>query len=351
MSQTPASSSPLLHIDSLRVSVANSSGRFPVIDNISLSLNAGETLGLVGESGCGKSVTALSILRLLPQPTIQIESGSIYFNGEDLLKKSHDAMRQLRGDRIAMIFQDPMTALNPLHTIGRQIEEVLVLHRPQMNATQRRTRVLELLDRVGMPAARERLSAYPHQLSGGMRQRATIAMALACEPALLIADEPTTALDVTVQSQVLSLLKDLQRDSDMAVLFITHDLGVIAETCDHVAIMYAGRVIERADVQTLFAAPQHPYTHGLLNSLAARAPVPQQPLPAIRGQVPDVHQRPAGCAFANRCSRRTDICVQLPPLQATSVANTHADHVVACFHPVTAEQPFIYSDVIVETQR
>src|SRR5690606_34235497 len=285
----------LLQIDSLRVSVENSSGRFPVLDNISLTLKAGETLGLVGESGCGKSVTALSILRLLPQPVMRVESGSIFFNGIHLLQQTPDTMRQLRGDRIAMIFQDPMTSLNPVHTIGRQIEEGLLLHRPAMSASQRRERVLELLNRVGMPAAAERLGAYPHQLSGGMRQRATIAMALACEPALLIADEPTTALDVTVQAQVLSLIKQLQRDSGMAVLFITHDLGVIAETCDRVAVMYAGRVIEQADVHSLFAQPRHPYTQGLINSLAARAPQPQQPLPAIAGQVPDVHQRPLGC--------------------------------------------------------
>lgn len=326
--QQLSSAKPLLHIESLRVSVESGGSRFPVLDNISLTLKTGETLGLVGESGCGKSVTALSVLRLLPQPVMHVESGRIEFDGADLLQHTPKAMQQLRGDRIAMIFQDPMTALNPVQTIGRQIEEVLVLHRPQMKTAQRRTRVLELLNRVGMPAPQERLGAYPHQLSGGMRQRATIAMALACEPALLIADEPTTALDVTVQAQVLNLIRDLQRDSGMAVLIITHDLGVIAETCDHVAVMYAGRIIEQADVRSLFAQPRHPYTQGLLNSLAARAPALQQPLPAIAGQVPDVHERPAGCAFANRCERRTAICAQLPPL--TEIAPAHFN---ACFNP------------------
>jgi peptide/nickel transport system ATP-binding protein len=325
-------STPLLHIENLRVSVAagngHGSGRFPVLDDISLTLNAGEALGIVGESGCGKSVTALSILRLLPQPVMQIDGGRVFFDDVDLLQQPADTMRRLRGDRIAMIFQDPMTALNPVHTIGRQIDEVLLLHRPQMKAAQRRERVIELLERVGLPAPGERLAAYPHQLSGGMRQRVTIAMALACEPALLIADEPTTALDVTVQAQVLGLIRELQCDSGMAVLFITHDLGVIAETCDRVAVMYAGRVIEAADAQSLFAQPQHPYTQGLLDSLAARAPRPQQPLAAIAGQVPDVHERPSGCAFANRCARRTDICLQRPEL--TAVASCHE---AACFHP------------------
>lgn len=321
----------LLQIDGLRISLNSGGRRANIIDNLSISISEGETLGLVGESGSGKSVTALSVLRLLPQPVMRIESGRIVFNGEDLLQKSPAAIRKLRGDRIAMIFQDPMTALNPVHTIGRQIDEVLVLHRPQMDKTQRLARVIELLEKVGLPAARERLGAYPHQLSGGMRQRVTIAMALACDPALLIADEPTTALDVTVQAQVLRLIKQLQRESGMAVLFITHDLGVIAETCDKVAVMYAGRVIEQADVRALFAQPHHPYTQGLMNSLAARAPVPQQPLPAIPGQVPDVHERPAGCAFANRCTRRTDICATLPPLDAIS-----PDHFAACFHPLNA---------------
>jgi peptide/nickel transport system ATP-binding protein len=262
---------------------------------------------------------------------MEIIGGRILFNGENLLQLKPEAIRKLRGDRIAMIFQDPMTSLNPVHTIGRQIEEVLVLHRPQMNREKRVARVVELLERVGLPAARERLGAYPHQLSGGMRQRVTIAMALACDPALLIADEPTTALDVTVQAQVLRLIKQLQRESGMAVLFITHDLGVIAETCDTVAVMYAGRVIEHANVRDLFAQPHHPYTQGLMNSLAARAPVPQQPLPAIPGQVPDVHERLAGCAFANRCGYRTDICATLPPLDTIT-----PHHLAACFHPLNA---------------
>jgi peptide/nickel transport system ATP-binding protein len=304
----------LLQIDNLVVTVAANGKRWPVIDELSLSIDSGETLGLVGESGCGKSLTALSILRLLPQPVLRIESGSIRFDGVDLLSLSPKQMQALRGDRIAMIFQDPMTALNPVHTIGRQLEETLLLHRPQMKPAARRQRCIELLQRVGMPAPAERLGAYPHQLSGGMRQRVTIAMALACEPKLLIADEPTTALDVTVQAQVLALIKSLQREYGMAVLFITHDLGVIAETCERVAIMYAGRIAEQASVRALFARPSHPYTRALLASLPALATMPQTPLPAIAGQVPAVDQRPAGCPFANRCDWRIDDCAQRPPL-------------------------------------
>jgi peptide/nickel transport system ATP-binding protein len=327
-------STNLLHIDDLCVSVASTSPqgrpsqeRWPVLQNISLSMRAGETLGLVGESGCGKSITALSVLRLLPQPTVRVDSGRILFDGEDLLALGADRLRKLRGDRIAMIFQDPMTALNPVHTIGRQIEEVLQLHRPEWNAAQRRLRIVELLERVRIPAPQERLGAYPHQLSGGMRQRVTIAMALACEPRLLIADEPTTALDVTVQAQVLDLIKELQRETGMAVLLITHDLGVIAETCERVAVMYAGRIVEQATVADLFANPCHPYTRGLLASLPARSAAPQQPLATIGGQVPALGARPAGCVFANRCYARTDICSELPPLE-----NIQPDHAVACFN-------------------
>jgi peptide/nickel transport system ATP-binding protein len=303
----------LLEIDELQVSVAIGQVRAPVIDGISLRIEPGQALGLVGESGCGKSLTALSVLRLLPQPALRIEGGAIRFGGQDLLQLSPEAMRALRGDDIAMIYQDPMTALNPVHTIGRQIVEVLALHRPRMKPAQRLRRAIELLERVGMPAPAERLGAYPHQLSGGMRQRVTIAMALACEPKLLIADEPTTALDVTVQAQVLGLIRELQRESGMAVLFITHDLGVIAETCERVAVMYAGRIAEQAGVAQLFERPSHPYTRALLASLPALA-VPQQPLPVIGGQVPPVGQRPAGCAFANRCAWRIDRCAERPPL-------------------------------------
>jgi peptide/nickel transport system ATP-binding protein len=318
-----------LQINNLRVSVDNGSKngtRWPVLHDISLQLAAGEMLGLVGESGCGKSVTALSVLRLLPQPTLRVDSGEIFFNGTSLLTLNADKLRQLRGNTIAMIFQDPMTALNPVQTIGKQLEEVLLLHRPQWNKQKRRERIIELLERVRIPAPAERLDAYPHQLSGGMRQRVMIAMALACEPQLLIADEPTTALDVTVQAQVLELIKELQRESAMAVLLITHDLGVIAETCQRVAVMYAGRIVEQAGVEELFAQPRHPYTQGLLASLPARAERPQIPLATIGGQVPDIDARPAGCTFSNRCAWRTDICGEVPPL------NGDDNHAVACFH-------------------
>jgi len=273
----------LLSISNLCVSVGGQQGaqdsngnRWPVLHEISLRLASGEMLGLVGESGCGKSVTALSILRLLPQPMLRIDSGEIIFHGEsadgkNLLALSPAELRALRGDRIAMIFQDPMTALNPVQTIGRQLEEVLLLHRPDWNQQRRQQRIIELLDRVRIPAAAQRLDDYPHQLSGGMRQRVMIAMALACEPRLLIADEPTTALDVTIQAQVLQLIRELQQDMGMGVLLITHDLSVIAQTCDRVAVMYAGRIVETASVRQLFAQPRHPYTQGLLSSLPARA--------------------------------------------------------------------------------
>jgi peptide/nickel transport system ATP-binding protein len=329
MSEAIFETANLLHIDDLCVSVADASShaRWPVLQNISLAMRAGETLGLVGESGCGKSITALSVLRLLPQPTVRVDSGRIYFEQDDLLALPFERLRELRGDRIAMIFQDPMTALNPVHTIGRQIEEVLLLHRPQWSAAQRYQRIIELLERVRIPAPSERLGAYPHQLSGGMRQRVTIAMALACEPRLLIADEPTTALDVTVQAQVLDLIKELQRETGMAVLLITHDLGVIAETCERVAVMYAGRIVEQAGVAELFANPCHPYTRGLLDSLPARSSAPQQPLATIGGQVPALDSRPAGCVFANRCYARTDICSALPTLE-----DVQPDHTVACFN-------------------
>jgi len=322
----------LLRVEKLHVSVELGNGvgpgkRWPVLQDVSFEMRAGETLGLVGESGSGKSLTALSILRLLPQPTVRIDSGSIVFDGQNLGELPIEKMRALRGNRIAMIFQDPMTALNPVQTIGRQIEEVMLLHRPDWSAQRRRQRALELLERVRMPAPRERLQAYPHQLSGGMRQRVTIAMALACEPALLIADEPTTALDVTVQAQVLALIGELQRDLGMAVLLITHDLGVIAESCRNVAVMYAGRIVEQASTRDLFSMPSHPYTRALMASLPALAPLPQQPLPAIAGQVPELGKRPPGCAFANRCAFRTDICAQLPPLDPVGDA-----HRAACFH-------------------
>ena len=326
----------LLRINNLCVSVAGNrpEQRWPVLTDVSLQLAPGEMLGLVGESGCGKSVTALSILRLLPQPTLRVDSGSVVFGERNLLKLDTQQLRHMRGNQIAMIFQDPMTALNPVQTIGAQLEEVLLLHRPPWNASQRRQRIVELLQRVRMPDAEQRLDAYPHQLSGGMRQRVMIAMALACDPQLLIADEPTTALDVTVQAQVLELIKELQRETNMSVLLITHDLGVIAETCQRVAVMYAGRIVEQASVEQLFTQPRHPYTRALLNSLPARAIQPQVPLTTIAGQVPALDARPAGCSFSNRCAWRTDQCARLPLLE------TNEDHAVACFNwrTVTAEQ-------------
>lgn len=317
----------LLQVEGLQISVDTGGNRWPVIEDVGFHIEPGETLGLVGESGCGKSLTALSLLGLLPRPALRLEAGSIRFDGRELTTIPREELQALRGDRIAVIFQDPMTALNPVYRVRRQLEEVLLLHRPDWSAEQRMQRMLELLRRVGMPAPAERLNAYPHQLSGGMRQRVTIAMALACSPRLLIADEPTTALDVTVQAQVLALMRELQNESGMAMLFITHDLGVIAQNCQRVAVMYAGRIVEHAPVMQLFRRPRHPYTRGLLASLPASG-VPGQPLQTIPGQVPDVDARPPGCRFSNRCPRRIADCDRQPPMLTAA-----AGHELACFNP------------------
>ncbi len=316
----------LLSIEDLRVDLHAGGERRPVVDGLSLQLDAGDTVGLVGESGSGKSVTALSLLRLLPQPALNIGGGRIRFDGRDVLAMNSRELQQLRGNEIGMIFQDPMTALNPVQPIGRQIEEVMELHRPQWTARQRRQRTIELLGRIGMPSPAERLNAYPHQFSGGMRQRVMIAMALACEPKLLIADEPTTALDVTVQSQVLNLIRELQQQSGMAVLFITHDLGVVAQICRRVAVMYAGRVVEEATTAALLTRPSHPYSRGLLASLPALNPSPQTPLPAIAGQSIAAGQAGPGCRFAPRCAWRITQCEAEPDLLTVS-----AEHRAACW--------------------
>ncbi|MDX1267727.1 MAG: ABC transporter ATP-binding protein, partial [Oceanisphaera sp.] len=277
---------PLLNVENLAVSFTTEAGCFRVVDDVSFSLAPGQTLGLVGESGCGKSVTALSLLGLLPRPAGEVVAGRALFQGQDLLTLTAEQRYRVRGNKIAMIFQEPMTALNPVHTVGRQLMEVYRLHKPELSKRQQLQAAAEMLRQVGIPEAEARLKAYPHQLSGGMRQRVMIAMALACEPDLLICDEPTTALDVTIQAQILHLIRELQQRTGMAVLFITHDLGVVAQICDQVLVMYAGRSAEQADVFTLFEQPRHPYTKGLLSAIPRLDQPGKTILATIKGQVP-----------------------------------------------------------------
>jgi peptide/nickel transport system ATP-binding protein len=303
-------SAPLLEVRDLRVRFASDAGENLAVDGVSFSLERGTTLGLVGESGCGKSVTSLAIMGLVQQPPGKVE-GSVSFEGRDLLGLDSAAMRDLRGNRMAMIFQEPMTSLNPAFTIGDQIGEAVVRHRGASKA-QARERAIEMLRKVGIPSPERRVDDYPHKLSGGMRQRAMIAMALACDPHLLIADEPTTALDVTIQAQILDLMRALRQESQAAILLITHDLGVIADLADEVVVMYAGQVVERAPVRRLFAMPQHPYTVGLLGSIP-KLHQPAARLAAIDGMVPDMRRPPSGCRFAARCPFALPACVAGPP--------------------------------------
>ncbi|MDG1444215.1 MAG: ABC transporter ATP-binding protein [Pseudomonadales bacterium] len=305
-------SETILEINNLVTEFDTDEGRVRALDNINFSARAGETLGIVGESGCGKSVTALSIMRLLPQPMGQIVSGSINFQGRDLTQLPLTEMQKIRGSQIGMVFQEPMTALNPVHTIGKQLTEVLLLHK-DISAQEAIKQSVDVLDRVGIPSPDIRMLEYPHQLSGGMRQRVVIAMALACKPALLIADEPTTALDVTIQAQILELIKDLQAEMGMTVLLITHDLGVIAETCDDVVVMYAGKVAEKGTVFDLFDRPKHPYTQGLLASIPTLETEPKSKLSIIEGMVPGLLDLPEGCRFQNRCPHKQDQCVESAP--------------------------------------
>ncbi|MCU0562155.1 MAG: ABC transporter ATP-binding protein [Desulfobacterales bacterium] len=304
-------SDPVLQLVGLETQFRTRRGVVNAVDGLDLELYPGETFGLVGESGCGKSVTALSILRLLPRPAGRIAAGRILFDGRDLAAASEAEIRRIRGNRISMIFQEPMSSLNPVYTIGFQIEEVLRRHRG-MNRAGARSEAARLLGLVGMPEPALRLDDYPHQLSGGMRQRAMIAMALACRPALMIADEPTTALDVTIQAQILDLIARLKEEIGMAVLLITHDLGVVAEICRNVAVMYAGRIVERAGVEGVFNRPAHPYTVGLFDSLP-RAGGREGGLRPIPGAVPSLAELPPGCAFQERCFRRHAACAEPPP--------------------------------------
>ncbi len=321
MTETP-DRPPVLAIDALSLAA----GSVALIDDVSLTIGPGEMVGLVGESGCGKSVTALSVLRLLPEPPIRITGGRILFQGTDLLTLSPKALADIRGNAIGMIFQEPMTSLNPVLTIGDQISEPLMIH-DGMSRTAARSRAAELLDLVGIPAPVTALSRHPHQLSGGQRQRVMIAIAIACQPKLLIADEPTTALDVTVQAQVMALIDRLRREFGLACLLITHDLGVVAQYCDRAHVMYAGRIVETGPVMPLFATPQHRYTRALVDTIPARNP-PGEPLPAIAGMVPPPGARGTGCAFAERCAAPLDRC------QAERPTLTEADdRAVACWNP------------------
>ena len=322
--------SALLEVRGLRAGFDTDTGYVEVLDGVSFELASGETLGLVGESGCGKSVSALSIMNLLPKPAGKITAGSIEFHNRDLVVLPQEEMHDVRGNRISMIFQEPMTALNPVHRIGNQIVEAVKLHEPDLPRTNARQRALEMLERVGIPAPDQRLKEYPHQLSGGMRQRVMIAMALAMQPDLLIADEPTTALDVTIQAQILDLLREMQRESGMAILFITHDLGVIAELCDRVTVMYAGCVVEQASVSQLFSSPRHPYTQGLLRSIPILDGIPKQPLATIPGVVPALIDMPDGCRFRNRCPNAEKDC-ELESPELTQALERH----IACPHPIT----------------
>jgi peptide/nickel transport system ATP-binding protein/oligopeptide transport system ATP-binding protein len=315
----------LLEVRGLRTHFRTDRGLFRAVDGIDFAIDRGRTVGLVGESGCGKSVTSLSVMGLVPSPPGEVEAAAMLFEGRNVLGLSADQRRRLRGGKMSMIFQEPMTSLNPVHTVGQQIVEAILAH-TTLSPQAAKKRAIEMLELVRIPSAGQRFDDYPHHLSGGMRQRVMIAMALSCEPALLIADEPTTALDVTIQAQILDLLQDLQRRLGMAILIITHDLGVVAEVADEVLVMYAGKIVEQAPVDALFADPQHPYTIGLLGSIP-RLDIERERLATIEGTVPSPNNQPKGCRFAPRCPFADRRCHhEPPPFRALS-----ADHRVACW--------------------
>jgi oligopeptide/dipeptide ABC transporter ATP-binding protein len=327
---------PLLEVKGLRTSFATRDGLVKAVDGIDFSVDRGEIMGLVGESGCGKSVTSLSIMRLVAKPG-RIDGGEVLFDGQDLLTLSGDEMRKIRGDRISMIFQQPTSSLNPVWNVGRQIEEVLRIHRG-MQGKAAQERAEELLRMVGIPDPKRRLKAYPHEMSGGMAQRVMIAMALACEPELLIADEPTTALDVTIQAQILDLMRNLRDETGTAIILITHDLGVVAEMCDRVAVMYAGEIVEQSDVISLFRRPLHPYTRGLIGSIPVVGQV-QDELAVIPGNVPNLIDLPKGCRFAPRCQTRIDEEVNIAEEVHPSLLPVRGGHDVRCwlYHDATGK--------------
>ena len=316
---------PLLEVRDLAVAFQTDAGLLRAVDGVSFSLARGRTLGVVGESGCGKSVTALSLLQLLPRPAGQIVGGAIHFEGNDLARATEAELLKVRGGRIGMVFQEPMTALNPVHRIGRQLAEVFLLHRTKDKDEAERLAV-GMLAKVGIPSPEIRAMEYPHQLSGGMRQRVVIAMALACDPALLIADEPTTALDVTIQAQILDLLRALQKESGMAIILITHALGVVAEMCEDMIVMYAGRIAEQGPVGKVFEHAAHPYTRGLLNAIPRLDAPRKSRLATIPGLVPGLAEMPTGCRFANRCPYAAPVCATQPALETISPGHSVACH-------------------------
>lgn len=328
----------VLDVKDLQTTFFTDSGAIPAVDHVDFHVREGEVLGIVGESGCGKSVTSLSVMGLVPKPPGKITGGEILFQGNDMLKKSEKEMRYIRGNDIAMIFQEPMTSLNPLFTIGNQMSEAILIHEKKWSKKRARARAVEMLKLVGLPRADELIDEYPHQLSGGMRQRVMIAMALVCDPKLLIADEPTTALDVTIQAQILKLMKELNTRLDTAIMLITHDLGVVAETCERVIVMYAGQVIEEASVKKIFEDPQHPYTKGLIQSVPDMR-YKKERLYSIPGNVPKPGSIKKGCKFAARCEFAFDRCLVEDP----TLIHTEPGHQTRCFlyseEGVTADGP------------
>ena len=327
-------SSALLQVKQLQTSFNTEGGKIRALDGVSFQVEKGKTLAVVGESGCGKSVTAMSIMGLVQEANGFIESGEILFDGQDLAKFSKDQLRRIRGNKISMIFQEPMTALNPVYTVGDQIGEVFRIHKG-MNRKEARQEALRMLKMVSIPAPETRLDEYPFQLSGGMRQRIVIAMALACEPRLLIADEPTTALDVTIQAQILRLMKSLQKENGTSIMFITHDLGVVAEVADHVVVMYAGKAVEYGPVRDIFKNPKHPYTRGLLKSIPSLDDHKSKKLFTIEGTVPGLKNLPKGCRFNTRCAQATERCFADSP-EFTKLDDN--GHKVACYAEEGAQQ-------------
>ncbi len=321
----PQGEKPLLNVRGLKTYFYTEDGVVSAVDDICFSMGKGETLGVVGESGCGKSVTALSIMRLVPDPPGRIVGGEVIFEGEDLVKKTEAEMRLIRGNQISMIFQEPMTSLNPVFTIGEQIMESIILHQ-KVNRTRARRNAIDMLRMVGIPSPERRVDEYPYQMSGGMRQRVMIAMALSCNPKLLIADEPTTALDVTIQAQILDLIKKLKEDLEMAMMLITHDLGVVAEVANKVLVMYAGKIVEGADTQSIVRDPHHPYTIGLLGSMPG-LDEDKDRLAVIEGGVPNPFALPKGCRFHPRCAYAEEICTEQEP----DLVEVEPGHLMSCW--------------------